>query len=130
MRQAAARWAATWERAWNSGDVDAIVSLYATACAFSSQPFRAVHRGRAGVREYVSAAFGDEDEVEARFGTPVVEGDRAAVAWWAALREGGQPMTLAGISLLRFDESGLVVDQYDAWDQLAGRHVPPEGWGG
>jgi hypothetical protein len=38
-------------------------------------------------------------------------------------------VTLAGVSVLRFDESGLVVDQRDYWSQRDGRHEPPEGWG-
>jgi hypothetical protein len=45
-----------------------------------------------------------------------VEGDRAVVEWRAdtRLKDGGAEK-LAGVSLLRFDENGLVVEQRDFW---------------
>jgi len=127
---AAAHWASTWQRCWEALDAEPIVALYAEDATFSSQPFREVYRRRAGVREYVEGAFGDESDVRAWFDEPVVNGDRAAVRWWAALREAGEEVTLAGTSALRFDADGLVVDQWDAWNMVAGRSEPPKGWGG
>ena len=46
----------------------------------------------------------------------LVDGDRAAVEWSAEtnLKDGGTEK-LAGVSLLRFDEDGLVVEQRDFW---------------
>jgi hypothetical protein len=58
-----------------------------------------------------------------------VGADRAAIEWWAALRENGVEITLAGTSVIRFDEHGLVIEQRDAWNQAEGRREPPEGWG-
>ncbi len=130
VRDAARRWAETWQHAWEACDVEAVAQLYHPDCSFSSQPFRVPYGGRDGVREYVSQAFADEDEVRAWFGSPVVDGDRAAVEWWAALREGGAATTLAGTSVLRFDASGLVVEQHDTWNQADGLREPPDGWGG
>lgn len=129
VRSAAAKWAATWQRCWESLEADPIVALYAEDATFSSHPSRQPHRGRAGVREYVEGAFGDESEVRAWFGEPIVDGDRAAVTWWAALREAGEEATLAGTSVLRFDADGLVADQWDAWHLVAGRSEPPDGFG-
>lgn len=125
-RAAARRWAATWQRCWEAGDVGPIVDLYAPGAAFSSQPFRARELGRQGVRAYVEGAFASESEVRARFGEPIVDGRRAAVSWWAELREEGEEITLAGTSVLTFDDAGLVVDQWDTWDQADGRRPPPE----
>jgi hypothetical protein len=51
------------------------------------------------------------------------------VQWWAALTENEREITLAGTSVLRFDERGLVVWQWDAWDEMTGRRDPPPGWG-
>ena len=51
----------------------------------------------------LSGAFADEAEVSARFDTPMVDGDRASIRWWAALREAGEEATLAGTSVLRFN---------------------------
>ena len=54
-----------------------------------------------------------------------MDGDRAAVEWWTFAREGGEDVTLAGISLLRFDAQGLVVEQRDAWAVTEGRVERP-----
>lgn len=128
IRTAARTWASTWQRCWEALDADPIVALYADDATFSSHPGRGGHRGRAGVREYVEGAFADESEVRAWFGQPIVDGDRAAVRWWASLREAGEDTTLAGTSVLRFDADGLVVDQWDAWHLIAGRSEPPPDW--
>ena len=66
--------------------------------------------------------------MEAWFGQPIVDGDRAAVAWWASLTEDGREITLAGTSLLRFDADGLVADEWDTWNQADGRVAPTSGW--
>jgi SnoaL-like domain len=122
------RWADSWQRAWEALDVEAVVGLYADDAVFSSQPFRVPFRGRDGVRRYVTGAFGEEADVRAWFGTPVVDDDRAAVEWWASLVEEGRKVTLAGTSVLRFDAHGLVVEQRDTWNVSDGRSEPPEGW--
>jgi ketosteroid isomerase-like protein len=126
---AARHWASTWQRCWEALDADPIVELYADDATFSSHPFREIYRARDGVRSYVEGAFGDEADVTARFDEPVVDGDRASVRWWAALREAGEEATLAGTSILRFNTEGLVVDQWDAWHLAPGRTDPPDGWG-
>jgi ketosteroid isomerase-like protein len=125
---AARRWAETWQSAWEAQDVGAVVALYAEDTVFSSQPFRTPFRGAAGVREYVAHAFAEEEDVRAWFGEPVVQGERAAVEWWASMRENGRDVTFAGTSVLRFDGEGLVVEQRDTWNETEG-HAPPPGWG-
>lgn len=73
--------------------------------------------------EYAAWAFGDQDAAESRFGEPVVQDDRAAVDWWAVVRSvDGSIETLAGISLIRFDGTGLVVEQRDVWATHSGLH--------
>jgi hypothetical protein len=126
---AARRWASVWQQAWEAEDVDSIVALYAPSARHWSSPFREPAIGPAGVRAYVSEAFDEESDVRAWFGSPVVAGDQAAVAWWATLIENADEITLAGTSLLRFDDDGLVVSQWDAWNQADGRREPPAGWG-
>jgi len=100
------------------------VSLYAPDTVFFSHPFRP----RQGPAEYVRWAFADQHSAECRFGEPVVDGARAAVDWWAVVTStDGSVQSLAGTSLLRFDEAGLVVEQRDAWGEADGRHELP-GW--
>ena len=94
----------------------------------STEPFREPYRGRDGVRSYVSKAFNEEEDPQAQFGTPIVDGDRAAVSWWASLREEGTDTTLAGTSVLRFNAEGLVVEQWDAWNVIRERREPPRQW--
>ena len=126
IREAAERWARTWERGWNEGDVEAIVALYADDVVLSTHPFRTPYRGRAGVRDYVARVFGEESDVGARFAAPIVGEDSAAASWWATLVENGEQITLAGTSVLRFDAEGLVTSQWDTWHQADGRIDPSE----
>jgi hypothetical protein len=72
-------------------------------------------------------AFADQKSAECRFGEPVVDGSRAAIGWWAVIvSTDGSLQSLAGTSLLRFDEDGLVVEQRDAWAESDGRHELPD----
>ena len=116
-REAARRWAQAWERAWNEHDPNLLAPVYADGCVFRSAPFRAP----AVPSEYVAWAFSDEESAQARFAEPVVDGDRAAVEWWAFVREDGRDITLAGTSLLRFREDGQCVEQRDEWAAADGR---------
>jgi hypothetical protein len=75
----------------------------------STEPFREPYRGREGVRSYVSRVFAEEDDPRVWVATPIVDGERAAISWWASLREEGVETTLAGTSVIRFDSDGLVV---------------------
>jgi len=127
IQDAARRWADTWQRAWNEHDIESIVGLYAADVVYSSEPFRIPYAGLEGVRSYVSQAFEEEESARSMFGEPVVGDGRAAVPWWANLVENGARITLAGMSLLRFNADGLVIEQWDAWNQADGHreeHLP------
>jgi ketosteroid isomerase-like protein len=126
---AAQRWAATWKTAWEQLDTDSIVALYATNAVLSTEPFRLPYSGQQGVGDYVARVFSEEEDPHVHVGEPIIDGDRAAVSWWASLREEGADTTLAGTSVLRFDEEGLVVEQWDAWNTLPERRRPPQDWG-
>ena len=61
-----------------------------------------------------------------RFGTPVVQGDRAWVKYWARfLDQQGTAMTLAGCAMARFDGDGLITQARDYWHLQQGHHPPP-----
>jgi SnoaL-like domain len=123
-RDAARRWAQAWQRAWNEQDVNLLAPVYAEGCVFRSSPFREP----AVPSEYVAWAFSDEESAQARFAEPVVDGDRAAVEWWATVVGADGEQTLAGCSLLRFDRDGRVVEERDYWN-AAEEHVQPfPGW--
>jgi SnoaL-like domain len=99
-----------------------VAALYADDAVFYSHPFRS----RESPAEYVAWAFGEQATAECRFGKPLVDGPRAAVDWWAVVTAtDGSVQTLAGTSLLRFDEDGCVVEQRDAWNvEDAQRELP------
>jgi hypothetical protein len=69
----------------------------------------------------VKRVLGEEEETpEVWFGEPVTSGDRAAVEYWAAIHVEGEERTLAGVSFLRFDRDGLVVEHRDVWAEAEG----------
>jgi len=111
-REAAERWRDVWARGWREHDADSILALYAPDATQQSHPFRAVVRPA----DYIVPTLEAEGSAECRFGPPIVDGDRAAVEWSAEtmLKDGGTEK-LAGVSLLRFDTDGLVVEQRDFW---------------
>src|SRR5215469_2210104 len=110
---AARRWADTWSRAWPQRDAEAIAALYADM---------------AGVRRYLGENLPVEENIQCWFGEPIVSGDRAAVEWWGSWREQGQELTFAGVTVLRFDDQGNVVDHRDYDNHVERREAPYEGW--
>jgi hypothetical protein len=111
-RAAAERWREVWARGWRSGEADEIVALYAEGAYFQSHPFR----DAVIPADYIIPTLAEEESAECEFSHPIVDGDRAAVEWSAEtrLKDGGGEK-LAGVSLLRFDANGLVVEQRDFW---------------
>ena len=59
-----------------------------------------------------------------------MDGDRAVVPWYATQIEDDAPVTLAGMSFLRFDENGLVVEEWDTWNSAEGMQRRPPTWAG
>jgi ketosteroid isomerase-like protein len=122
----ARRWAEGYQRAWEADDPDGAAALYAPDCVFRSAPFRDPEPPI----EYTGRVFPEAEARDVHFGEPVEEGDRAAVEWWATLvTPDGRERALAGCSLLRFDDEGLVVESRDYWHLEPGRRDPPPGWG-
>ena len=111
-REAAERWRRTWARGWHGHDAGPILALYAPSATQRSHPFRET----VAPADYIVPTLEAEESAECRFGEPIVDGDRAAVEWSAEtrLKDGGAEK-LAGVSLLRFDADGLVVEQRDFW---------------
>jgi nuclear transport factor 2 (NTF2) superfamily protein len=95
-------------------DADAILALYAEDAFWSQSPFREPERPR----DYLERVFSEEASATCLFGEPIVDGDRAAVPWTGETKlvDGGAER-LAGVSLLRFDDDGLVVEQRDFWNE-------------
>jgi len=111
-REAAQRWADVWERGWHAHDAPAITALYADGAFWQQHPFRHPEP------DYLGRVFAEEESAQCQFGTPIVDGDQAAVPWTAQTTlAGGGTENLAGVSLLRFGDDGLVVEERDFWNQ-------------
>lgn len=127
-KAAAQRWADTWSRAWPQRDAEAIVALYADTAVYRSPAFRAPDLGLAGVRRYLHEQFPAEENIECWFGQPIVSGNRAAVEWWGSWTEQGQELAYAGVTVLRFDGQGQVVEHRDYDNHVERREPPYSGW--
>lgn len=122
----ARRWADGYRLAWVDGDPAAAAALYRDDCIFRSAPFREPEPPL----DYTRRVFPEAKATEVWFGEPVEEGDRATVEWWAVLvAPEGEEQTLAGCSMLRFDDEGLVSEARDYWHLSPGRREPSPGWG-
>jgi hypothetical protein len=125
---AARRWADTWSRAWPQRDAEAIAALYADTVVYRSPAFRPPDLGLAGVRRYLDEQLPAEENIECWFALPIASGNRAAVEWWASWTEQGQELTYAGVTVLRFDDQGQVVEHRDYDNHVEGREPPYPGW--
>jgi hypothetical protein len=121
---AAGTWAETWSTAWPRRDADVIAALYADGASYRALAFREPDTAPG----YLRRVLAEESDITCRFGEPVVSGRRAAVEWWASWVEDGRRLSMAGTTLLRFDDSGRVVDHRDYWNEAEGRIDPYEGW--
>jgi hypothetical protein len=92
-----------------------------------SPAFRQPYSGLAGVRRYLGENLPAEENIECWFGEPIASGDRAAVEWWGSWREQGQELTFAGVTVLRFDDHGKVVDHRDYDNHVERREAPYAG---
>jgi hypothetical protein len=109
------------------GDAGEIAALYRADASYRSNALRDPHPG--GAIDYLSEQFAVERDVECSFAEPIAAGSRAAVQWWASWTEAGETVTLAGTTVLRFDDAGYVVDHVDYWLQAQGRRAPYRDWG-
>jgi hypothetical protein len=111
-RAAAERWRNVWARGWREHDADSILALYAPSATLQSHPFR----DTVAPADYIVPTLATEAWADCEFLEPIVEDDRAVVEWRAdtRLNDGGTEK-LAGVSLLRFDRDGLVIEQRDFW---------------
>jgi hypothetical protein len=125
--EAAARaWADAWERCWRALDAELLQPIYTPDAVHRSHPFREP----GNPIEYARWALGEEEgEPEVWVGDPIVAGDRAAIEWWAVVIENAKLISLAGTSIIRFDEDGRAVEQNDYWGHAEGRTPPWKGWG-
>ena len=122
-------WLERYRRAWIDRDADAAAALFAADAVYREQAFQAPFSGREAIRQYWATVTATQRDVELRYGTPVVEGRRLAVEWWANLLNDKAAVTLAGEFMLVFGDDGLCRELREYWVLTEGRLEPPAGWG-
>lgn len=130
--EAAAAWVDAWSEGWARHDPAVIAARYTVDSVFRSLPFRAAGRGRQAALDYARQSFEEEQSARFAFGAPVVSANgRAAVEHRAVITApDGSITTIAGVSMLRFGEDGLVNEHLDIWTEADGDlgiAIRPEG---
>ena len=123
------QWLEGYRQAWEQRDADAAALLFTEDVRYTKQPYGEPFRGRAEVRDYWAQVTSAQEDIKLRYGTPVIDGSRAAVEWWVTMRNGGADVTLAGQFLLVFDEHGLCRELREYWHFSEGQQQPQAGWG-
>ncbi len=122
------RWVNELSTAWRAGDPDRVAGLFAVDTEYRSHPFRPPQRGRAAIADYWRKAMVRGRNLDTHFGSPIVDGDRVAVEWWASITEDGAETVSTGALFLTFAD-GRCTALREVWTEQAGRAVPYAGWG-
>ncbi len=124
-----ASWLEAYAKAWHEHDGDAVAALFTESGVYRSAPLRPAHEGREAIKRYWREEPELHEELDLRFGNPIISGRRAAVEWWATMLQDGEPVTGPGCLVLSFDENGLCEELREYWHEEPGRVSPPPGWG-
>jgi hypothetical protein len=122
-------WAEAYRQAWEDADTPAAVALFAEDSSYRSNIFEEPYLGRRGVEEYWSTVTATQSDVRVWMGQPVIEGDRVIVEFWTRMLGGGEPLTLVGNLLMRFDDDSLCSDLREYWQLVPELRDPWPGWG-
>jgi ketosteroid isomerase-like protein len=122
-------WIEAYGQAWETGDEDLMVSLFADDASYRSSPFREPFRGHDEIRAYWRRNARTQRDKRVRMGRPFVDGNRVAVEWWTTMVDEGEAVTLPGCLLLRFEADGRCSDLREYWHVEPGKHDPFPGWG-
>lgn len=116
--QAAVRRVVQWYEQLGPDTLDSLHTCY-TSHAHFKDPFNDVY-GVAEIRQIFAHMFDTVDEPRFTVTDQVVQGRQAFLTWEFKFRMrrwwAGQPQSISGVSLLRFDETGLVYAHRDYWD--------------
>jgi ketosteroid isomerase-like protein len=125
----AREWIEDYAAAWLEADAGALGELFTEDAVYRSSPLRAPTVGREAIRAYWSEACSTQEDLQLRFGEPLVHGNRVAVEWWATMRDSGKDITLPGALILHFSAGGRCEELREYWHVQDGRIDSPDGWG-
>ncbi len=124
-------WLSLYHEAWTTHNAEQVAQLFTEDAIYQSHPFRPQLQGHAQIRAYWAHATASQADLDLRWGTPIVAGNRAAIEWWATMwdYEEGE-VTLPGALVLRFAEDGRCEELREYWHVKAGTRLPPRAtWG-
>jgi ketosteroid isomerase-like protein len=122
-------WITDYGDAWRRKDAEAVAALFTKEAVYRSAPLRPPTVGRDAIRDYWANATATQEDLDLRFGEPIVHGNRVVVEWWAQMRDDGREITLPGCLVLHFAPGGRCEELREYWHASDGRAAPPEGWG-
>jgi steroid delta-isomerase-like uncharacterized protein len=119
-------------QAWNSHEIERVLSFYSTNYVASDVGQAVLQRGHQGLREMLAAYWRAFPDLQFRVTDRVIEGSRAVIVWVAeGTHQGaimnipptGHPVEVRGVAVVDVQD-GLVVRGQYIWD-LAGmlRHM-------
>ncbi|WP_449276893.1 nuclear transport factor 2 family protein [Leucobacter sp. GX24907] len=126
----AREWFESFGRVWKAKDAQAAADIMTNTASYRNTPFLdQPYVGREAIEGFWVAALENVQDVDFRYGRPVVQDDRVAAEWWAIITPvQGEPFTLAGNFLLEF-VGEKVSDLRESFVKQLGVHHPHPGWG-
>lgn len=112
----------------NRDNLDTLASVYRQDVHFID-PAHEIH-GLDQLTTYFTALYAHIDSISFSFGAPMVEAGSGYVSWEMTFRHsrlaGGKPVTVSGVTHLRFDEQKRVYYHRDYFDlgAMIYEHVP------
>ena len=116
-------WLDAYGDAWESRDPDAAANLFSEDATYRVTPYEAAHQGPAGIREYWATVTEAQRNVQFQY-EPLSASGSTGIAHWSAqfdVEPEGGSITLDGIFVLEFDESGKCRQLREWW------HLKTEG---
>lgn len=129
MAESLADWIETYRVAWERGDTEMAVALFAEESTYRSNILEEPHRGRDGVRAYWDSVTSTQSDATVRMGRPFADGSRVAAEFWTTMKVEGDDVTLPGCLLLDFDDDWLCTSLREYWHFSPGTAEPPPEWG-
>lgn len=121
-------WVEELREAWEAGDPGRAGSLFTVQAEYHHHPFRPPLQGRQEIEEYWMTATAGDQRISVTMGEPLLDGDRAAVEWWARTVTGDHVTTDCGALVLTF-EGNLCASLREYWILAEGAIDPVAGWG-
>ncbi len=118
-------WIEELGRAWSAGEAVAIGRMFTRTVVYQTSPFEETLVGRHLVVSRWRKELVGVDEAAVDFSSPLIDGDRVAVEWWAVVKRGKSVTTDSGALILEFTGS-LCSHLYEYWMLREGALRAPE----